>query len=270
MYDSLDEAIRSIGEVGHRLAQSGAACGGAGNISVYLKGEIRPDPGFNREEEYALPIAVPELAGGSLLVTGSGRRLGAIAGAPHVNLCLAHFRSGGRTVRLFTAAACRPLRPTVELNSHLAVHRSRACAEDLEIHAVVHAQPRFLVFLSHIPRYQNADFLSRQILCWQPESLVNFPQGIGYVPFLPPASPELMEATVEALGANALTVWAKHGVLARSSHSVEHACDLIDYAEAGAQFAFLNQALGGPAEGLSPEEIGRLCAAFQVVQTLFT
>ena len=70
-YPSLEEMMALIGEAGQRLAEIEASEGAAGNISVYLGWEIDPAPHFPVAEPYTLPTSVPELAGHSLLVTGS-------------------------------------------------------------------------------------------------------------------------------------------------------------------------------------------------------
>ena len=66
-------------------------------------------------------------------------------------------------------------------------------------HAVVHAQPRHLTTLSHIPRCQYEPYLNRHLLRWQPELIAQLPEGSGHVPFLVPGSSELMAATLESL-----------------------------------------------------------------------
>jgi hypothetical protein len=56
-----------------------------------------------------------------------------------------------------------------------------------------------LTLLSHIQRYQDEGYLNTHLLRWQPETIVNLPEGIGFIPFHVPGSPELMAATVERL-----------------------------------------------------------------------
>ena len=107
-------------------------------------------------------------------------------------------------------------------------------AHRINFHALVHAQPPYLTYLSHVAAYQDEAYLSRHLLRWQPETIIQMPEGIGPIPFIVPGSSELVAATVESLRQHQITVWSKHGVLSRSDASVMHACDLIEYAEAAA------------------------------------
>jgi rhamnulose-1-phosphate aldolase len=78
-----------------------------------------------------------------------------------------------------------------------------------------------------------------------------------------------MAANVAALGRHRIVVWAKHGVMARSDISVKRAADRIEYAETGAKYEYLNLLAGEAGEGLSPDEIRAICAAFNVSQAIF-
>lgn len=96
-----------------------------------------------------------------------------------------------------------------------------------------------------------------------------FPEGVGYLPFMVPGSSELMAANVEALRRHRVVLWAKHGVMARSATSVKRACDLIEYAETGARYEYLNLTNHGLADGLTADEIRAICAHFNVQQQIF-
>ena len=85
-FPELDELLLVIGEAGHRLSEIEATEGAAGNISVYIGWPVEPRRKFPIEETIELPEPVPELAGKSFLVTGSGRRLREIIQDPAANL----------------------------------------------------------------------------------------------------------------------------------------------------------------------------------------
>ncbi len=268
-YPTLDEIIGLIGETGLRLAEIGASEGAAGNISVYMGWDVDPTPHFPVCEAFSLPTVAPELAGHAFLVTGSGRRLREISARPEGNLAFIRVEAGGKTAELYTSPARLFQKPTTEFNSHLAVHRDQIAHHGLNFHALIHAQPLHLVYLSHIPRYQDTYYLSRHCLRWQPESIVNLPEGIGFVPFLLPGSPELMFANVRSLRDHRIALWAKHGVMARSDASIKKACDLIEYAETGARYEYLNLTNHGLADGLTTQEIRLICDSFGVAQHIF-
>ena len=216
-----------------------------------------------------LPLAVPELAGSCLLVTGSGRRLREIIDDPTANLGCVVVGQGGLTGKLYTAHDRRFERVTSEFNSHLAVHHDQVRATGTNFHAVVHAQPIHLTYLSHIPRYRDVAFLNDRLLRWQPETIVNLPEGVGFVPFLPPSSMELMAANIESLRRHRIVIWAKHGVMARSDVSIKRAADRVEYAETAAKYEYLDLCAGERGERLTIEEMRSICRTFQVRQEFF-
>jgi rhamnulose-1-phosphate aldolase len=268
-YPGLGELLEMTGAAGRRVCDIDASEGAAGNISVYIGWPIEPRRVFPNVRSMNLPQVVPELAGGSFLVTGSGRRLREIMDDPAANLAFLRVDEGGRTAQVYTSPRCLFERLTSEFNSHLAVHYDQVMLTRTVFHTIVHAQPLHLTYLSHIPRYQDETYLNRHLLRWQPEMIINLPEGLGYVPFSVPGSPELMAATVEGLRKHRLVLWAKHGVMARSDASAKRAVDRIEYAESGARYECLNLGNQELAEGLSAEEIRAICRSFEVEQSVY-
>ncbi|MGQ9548394.1 MAG: class II aldolase/adducin family protein [Roseiflexus sp.] len=268
-FPTLDDVMLWIGEVGRRMAEIGAGEGAAGNISVYIGWPLEFQPVFPLVEEIDLPVAVPALAGGVVLVTGSGRRLRELYDYPTNNLGVVQITRGGTHARLYTAPTRLFTRVTSELNSHLAVHNDQVAATGTNYSALVHAQPLHLTYLSHISRYRDPIELNRRLFRWQPEMIMAFPHGVAVLPFIIPGSEELMTATVAALRTHHLVIWSKHGVMARSDVSVKRAADLIEYLETGARYEILNLNAGEPADGLQPDEIRAVARATGVTQTLF-
>jgi rhamnulose-1-phosphate aldolase len=268
-YPELGELLTLIGEAGHRMSEIEASEGAAGNISVYIGWDMDPRRIFPVLETIELPDPLPELAGGAFLVSGSGRRLREFIQDPAANLGFVHVDAGGKTGALYTSPRRLFARLTSEFNSHLAVHRDQVALTGTNFHTVIHAQPPHLVYLSHIPRYRGEVYLNRHLLRWQPETIVNLPEGLGVVPFALPGSPELMAATVASLRAHRVVLWCKHGVMARSDQSVKRASDRIEYAETGAHYEYMNLRNNEMAEGLSDAEVRTICAAFDVKQSIF-
>ena len=265
----LDGILDSIGRAGMRISEIDASEGAAGNISVCLRGDVDPGERFPIVEEVELPSAVPELAGATFIVTGSGRRLRELPDDPEGSLACIVVDEGGATGRMMTSSKRRFARVTTEFNSHLAVHYDRVLSGDLGFHAVLHAQPPHLTYISHLERYQDEERLNHRLLRWQPETIVQLPEGIGFIPFQVPGSGELMAATTGALGKHRIVVWARHGVVARSGVSVMQAVDLVEYAEAAARYEYLNIAAGEPATGFATDEILAICDSLGIPQTIF-
>lgn len=265
----LESIIKAIGQAGKRLSEIEASEGAAGNISVCVRGPLDIREPFTQAEVIPLPMRTARLAGATFIVTGSGRRLRDALDDPEGNLGILVVEAGGATGCLYTSPRRRFARLTSEFNSHLAIHYDRLILHDIDVHAVVHAQPPHLTYLSHITAYQDATYLNRHLLRWQPETIIQMPEGLGVVPFLVPGSSELVEATRSALQHQQLAVWSRHGVIARADGSVLHACDLIEYAEAAARYEYLNLMAGEPSEGLSAEAIRAVCKSVNVEQSIF-
>ena len=268
-YPELDELLTSIGEAGHRLSEIEASEGAAGNISVYIGWPIEVRRRFPNMETIKLPLEAPDLAGATFLVSGSGRRLREIIDDPYANLGCIVVNPDGKSASLYSSPRRLYANLTSELNSHLAVHQDQIHQAPQNFHTVIHAQPPHLVYLSHIPRYQDEKYLNTHILRWQPETIVNLPEGVAFVPFQIPSSPKLMAGTIQALRTHRVALWAKHGVMARSDTSIKRAADRIEYAETGARYEFMNLTNHEQGEGLTAEEIRAICSTFNIQQAWF-
>jgi rhamnulose-1-phosphate aldolase len=269
-YPELDDLLTLMGEAGKRLSEIDASEGSAGNISVYIGWPIEPRSRFPVIEKIELPTPLPDLVGKTFLVTGSGRRLREVINEPTANVACLVIEEGGITGKLYTSYHRRFSQLTSELNTHLAVHHDQVVRSGTNFHAVIHAQPPYLTYLSHIHRYQDEYQLNASLLRWQPETIVQLPEGIGFTPFQVPGSSGLMQATVASLRQHGIVIWAKHGVMARSDISVKRASDRIEYAEAAARYEYFNLTTGEKVDvGLSVDEILAICAAFKVKQNIF-
>lgn len=262
--NTLDTLIAAVGRTAERLVALDSCEGAAGNLSIFFRLGEDVEGRFPLKQELQLPVPAPDLAGGACLVTGSGQRLGDISNHPTATMGVIKVGADGKTGILHTADPCRFQRVTSEFNSHLAVHQDRIAHHGGDYHAVVHVQPKHITYLSHIPEYQEAGFFNRHLLRWQPEMILQFPQGIGILPFLSPASQPLMQASTAALEHHPLIVWSKHGVLARSDSSIEQAADLVEYVETAARYEYMNLQAGSPAGGLTIGEMLSICQIYGV------
>ena len=265
----LDHLLQQLGQAGRRLSDIGAAEGAAGNLSVCFREPLNVTTHFPCMQIVELPVPAPELAGATLIVTGSGRRLRDVIDAPTLNLACIMVEPGGQAGRMFTSPECQFKRVTSEFNSHLAVHHDQMRSGDIKFHAVLHGQPVHLTYLSHLSDYQDEKYLNHHLLRWQPETILNFPQGIGVLPFLLPGSAQLTIETMLALRDHPVVIWSRHGVIARAADSVFHALDLIEYAETAAHYEYLNLTAGGPSEGLSPEYLREISKSWNIKQNIF-
>ena len=267
-YPNLDELLNAIGEAGLRVSSMEASEGAAGNISIYIGWDLEVRRHFPLVEPLALPQPVPALARKLVIVTGSGRRLRDIRSDPAANLGAVVIDADGQNARLYPSTRRLFEKVTSEFNSHLAVHDDQVARTGTNFHALIHAQPPRLTYLSHIPAYRDEAFFNRQLLRWEPETIVNLPEGIGILPFMLPGSPMLMAANVAGLREHRIVVWSKHGVMARSDVSVTRAADRIEYAETAAQYEYMDLVNHGQGEGLTLDELRAVVKAFNVQTTL--
>lgn len=265
----LGQLLCELGQVGKRLSDIGAAEAAAGNLSICFREPLDVMTCFPNMQMIELPVPAPDLAGATLIMTGSGRRLRQIIEAPTANLVCIIVETGGRTGKMFTAPDCQFKRVTSEFNSHLAVHHDQMRSRDIKLHTVLHAQPLYLTYLSHLTEYQDEQYLNQHLLRWQPETILNFPQGIGVLPFLLIGSAQLTIETMLKLRDHHMVVWSQHGVMARADNSIFHALDLIEYIETAAHYEYLNLTAGGRSEGLSPEHLRAVAESWKIRQNIF-
>lgn len=258
--------FEELGEAGRRMWLLGAAEGAAGNLSIFLRDLAGPPEQLSDRGAVSLPVVAPALANGWLVVSGSGQRLLDIGRQPLSALCILQIEPDGRHARLHAAEGRRP---TSELNSHLAVHNDHVGRRDLSRHAVLHAQPPQLTFLSHIERYGDTLALSRRLLRWQPETIMEFPEGVGVLPFELPGSNEQALATADLLRQHRAVIWRRHGIVARADGEIGKAADLVEYAEAAARYEILNLQSGEPSQGLSDADLRAIADRLGLRQWIF-
>jgi len=265
----LPSLLDQLGQIGKTLSEIDAAEGAAGNLSICFRESLDVTALFPKMQIVDLPVPAPDLAGATLIVTGSGRRLRDIIDAPFANLACIIVESGGQHGRMFTSQDCPFKRVTSEFNSHLAVHHDQMRSREIKLHTVLHAQPVYLTFLSHLKAYQDELYLNRHLLRWQPEMIFNFPEGLGILPFMLPGSAQLTVETMLALREHRMVIWAQHGVMARSDDSISHALDLIEYGETSAHYECLNLIGGELSPGLTSEQIRALAESAKLRQNIF-
>lgn len=263
--NDFSQIVKEMAAVGLQVTHLDAAEASAGNLSVFVRELTGLDPAFSvqggEQGRYPLPANAEALVGGWLVITGTGRRLRDIASDPGSNLCVLRIEPGGETAVRYSAS---DVRPTSELNSHLAIHADHVGSRELSYHAIVHAQPPYLTYLSHISRYADTDSFNRRLLRWEPETILMFPDGIGMLPYRIPGSAEQMQVTLEGLRKHRAVVWQRHGVVTRSDASIQKAADLIEYAETAARYEYMNLQAGEPCSGLTNDELRNICAAFNL------
>jgi len=262
--------LASMGKAGARLDHMGACEAGAGNISVSIK-ETPTDVAdfFPETSTLELPVAVPGLAGWTVFVTGSGCRLREIHADPTANVSAVVIDKTGTTATWYRSSDRTYSKPTSEFNSHLGVHEDQVVRRGVEFQAVLHAQLPYLVTLSHIASLRNDDDFNHAVFRWEPETIVQVPEGIKVLDFMVPGGEELGRNNVESLRDHQIVLWSKHGIMARSDESPLAGVDKVEYVEAGAMYEYRNLTIGGRGEGIHAFEHQAVIDAFGVKTTLY-
>src|SRR5512134_1281007 len=102
-FPELDDLLTMMGEAGRHIADIEASEGAAGNISVCLRWQLEPRSRFPVMEEIELPQPIPELAGATFLVTGSGRRLRELPDEPTASIACIVVDENGKIGKLYTS-----------------------------------------------------------------------------------------------------------------------------------------------------------------------
>lgn len=245
----------------------GAAEASAGNISVFTRQLEEISSAFKEIGTIDLPTPAHSLSGGWIVITGTGKRLRDIAANPEKTVSVVQILDDGLHGRVFSASE---LTPTSEFNSHLGIHEDQVSRRGIGYMAVIHAQSKHLVYLSHLPEYSDTYTLNRRLMRWEPETVLTFPEGFGMIPFVVPGTETLRLATVVGMRIHKLVIWQRHGQVARSDESVSRAADYIEYSETAAAYEYLNLSLGNPVEGMSIRQIMDICKTYNVDQRFFS
>lgn len=243
-----DRVVEDIGEAAEQVTSVAATEGTVGNISVFLESLSCP---FQPADQIELPVPAPALAGGWVVITAAQHRLRDVARQPESAIAVLHIHLSGQAARVHAPAGTQP---SSEWASHIAIHDDHRERRGVDYHAVLHAQPMRLVFLSHLPEINTAEALTERMMRWGPETAVVAPDGVELVAFPVPGSDRQLRATIEALARSNAVVWAKHAIVTRSDSSATHAADVVEYLEAAASYEVLNLSMGSPAPGLDQQE----------------
>ena len=255
----LRHEIEQVAEVAGYLWQKGWAERNGGNIVVNVTGSASALASLPAHSE-AKPIGtvLPHLKGCYFYCKGTNRRMRDLARDPMAN---------GSIIRIlddcahYAIVADRPVMPTSELPSHLAVH-DYLLAQGSPYRATLHTHPIELVALSHHRPFLAKDVLTHLLWSMIPETKAFCPRGLGMVPYLLPSSVELAEATIRTLDEGYdVALWEKHGVFAADT-DIMAAFDQVDVLNKAAQIYLASRSMGFEPEGMSRTQMEEMTRAF--------
>lgn len=204
--------IEQTAEVAGYLWQKGWAERNGGNITVNITDSLD-------EVAKALPalagpfeigMKLEHLKGCYFYCKGTGKRMRDLARDP---------MSNGSIIRIcddcasYEIIAEKPVKPTSELPSHLALH-DYLIGSGSDYKASLHTHPIELVAMSHSSEWLDAEHLTKTLWSMIPETLAFAPLGIGVVPYELPSSVKLADATLEQIKKYDVVLWEKHGTVA--------------------------------------------------------
>lgn len=216
-----------IAEVASLLWQKGWAEASAGNISVNVT-EHYPDIRIDFLTFPIIPLEVkyPALAHHYLFISAKGSRMRDIAKDPAKGICLIKVSKKGDSYQVLYEDPEKPISPSSELLSHMAIHNYLVTQGQGE-KAIVHTHADELIALTLDKNLQNETSLNEILLNMHTETPFFIPDGIGYVGMEVPGSHELAIATLKSLENHKIVLWEKHGCLAVGK-DVHEAFDRID------------------------------------------
>ena len=250
-----------------RLCDDGSAMGwheaNGGNVSVRLSEQEAQSVASALSQDTAwmdLGLSCPGIDGALLAVTAAGSHLRLVSQELSKSCGIVEIGCDGsawRPVWGFADGA----HPTSELASHVLIHDVRAKATGGSSRILYHAHPANIVALTMVTD-PSAKKLSRILWKSLTESIMLFPEGLGYVPWMVPGTSELAQATAQQMEAHRAVIWAHHGLFA-SAKSFEGVFGLMQTADkaAGIYLAAL-AANGGSSEfasSISDAQLIRMC-----------
>ncbi len=257
----LEYQVNQVAEVAGYLWQKGWAERNGGNITVNVTEYA--DAGMKAMPAIAGPFKIgaklPYLKGCYFYCKGTNRRMRDLARRPMDN---------GSVIRIcddcehYEIIADKPVMPTSELPSHLAVH-NYLISKGSNYKASVHTHPIELVALSHCKKYLEKDVATRLLWSMIPETKAFCPRGLGIIPYQLPGSNELAQSTIQELGDYDVTLWEKHGVFAVDT-DVMSAFDQIDVLNKSAQIYIAAKNMGFEPDGMSDAQMKEMTIAFNL------
>lgn len=254
--------IEQIAEAAGYLWQKGWAERNGGNITVNITEYV--DEGIRKMVPISNPIAIgatlTNLKGCYFYCKGTQKRMRDLARNPMDN---------GSIIRIlddcssYVIVADKPVLPTSELPSHLAVH-NYLISKGSDYKASLHTHPIELVAMSHNPEYLKKDVLTNLLWSMIPETKAFAPRGLGIVPYMLPSSVELANATIKAIDDDYdVVMWEKHGVFAVEK-DIMAAFDQVDVLNKSANIYMCSRSMGFIPDGMSQDQMDEISTVFNL------
>ena len=259
---ALKQEIDKIAEAAGYLWTKGWAERNGGNITVnvtdYITDEIKNKKAIS--EPIAIGDTLPYLKGCYFYCKGTQKRMRDLARWPMDN---------GSIIRIlddcahYEIVADKPVAPTSELPSHLAVHND-LISKGSNFRASLHTHPIELVAMSHNPEYLKKDVLTKILWSMIPETKAFAPKGLGIVPYMMPSSKDLANETIRIINEDYdVVMWEKHGVFAVET-DIMAAFDQVDVLNKSAIIYMCARNMGFVPDGMTDDQMRELSITFKL------
>lgn len=252
---TIKEAIRTCSNM-YRLGWDER---NGGNISVILSDdEVKkyiPNEVIRNIETH---IDATPIKGKYIVVSGTGKYFKNVELDPEANLGIIRINDDGKTASLVWGLK-DGTNPTSELPTHLLNHIVRLSV-DKNHRVVIHTHATYTTALSFVLP-EDEDEITRTLWKMQTESIVVFPEGIGYVPWMVCGGKEIGVATSEKIKNYRVVIWGMHGVFGVGT-SIDEAFGLIETAEKAAQLYFITK--DNMKQAITNEQLKAVAKAFNL------
>ncbi len=254
-----EDLITTVARVSRDMWDKGWIEANGGNISVRLDDEEKASLTEKAKGDWIdLPTEYPDLENDVFLISGTGKFLRNIELAPLENLGFIKLNDKGSAYTIvggFTKGAS----PTSELFAHLGSHSS---IKETGRRVVIHNHATNLITLTLVEEL-TTEKLSKLLWQMQTESMVVFPKGIEFIPWLVPGSMEIGIETARACQKRDMAVWQHHGIFA-TGKDPDEAMGRIHVAEKAAEIYLKAKAAGGINSVISDGQLLALAERFNL------
>lgn len=255
--------VAKVADVASMLWQKGWAERNGGNITVNVTSRISPSETALTAiaGPFEIGETLPHLRGQYFFCKGTGKRMRDLARHPMDNASLIRITPDCAHYEII---ADRPVMPTSELPSHLAVH-DHLLAKGSPYRASLHTHPIELVAMSHHRPFLEKDVLTNLLWSMIPETKAFAPRGLGIVPYMLPSSVELAQATIRTIdqGDYDVVMWEKHGVFAVDT-DITAAFDQVDVLNKSANIYMCAHSMGFIPDGMTTAQMKEISSVFNL------
>lgn len=230
-----------------------------GNVSVIIDKEeyqnfLPQDP----IRIFKFSFDASELIDKVFVVTGTGKYFKNVEDEPENTLGIVRIGQDGHSAELLWGFEDGGA-PTSEFPSHMMSHIVRL-RKDKDHHVVMHCHATHTLALTYVLP-EDEDEITRTLWRMSTESIVVFPEGIGYLPWMLCGGNEIGEKTAQKASQYRVVLWGAHGVFGMGK-TIDEAFGLLETVEKSAQIYFLT--LGHVKQSITNDQLKELATAFKV------